>query len=170
MIAFNSKKIGFVNEKPAYLEFFGLSDLALREPAFIKKPIIKQVNEFVDTHLETAPKGLQSLRMVCRGFVFVPTELAFYYSAMSGMGIALTFSFIVLLIATKNIILSTLSILCVTMVIGSVVCIMVLKGWQLGVSESISIVVIIGFSVDYTVHIAADYMHSSHTSRNDKMR
>jgi len=89
---------------------------------------------------------------------------------MSGMGIALTFSFIVLLIATKNIILSTLSILCVTMVIGSVVCIMVLKGWQLGVSESISIVVIIGFAVDYTVHIAADYMHSSHTSRNDKMR
>ena len=108
--------------------------------------------------------------MVCRCFVFVPTEQAFYYSAMSGMGIALTFSFIVLLIATKNIILSALSILCVTIVIGSVVCIMVLKGWQLGVSESISIVVIIGFSVDYTVHIAADYMHSPHSSRNDKMK
>ena len=86
------------------------------------------------------------------------------------MGIALTFSFIVLLVATRNIILSTLSIVCVTIVIGSVVSIMVMKGWSLGVSESISIVVIIGFSVDYTVHLAADYMHSTHTSRHDKIR
>ena len=30
--------------------------------------------------------------------------------------------------------------------------------------------VIIGFSVDYTVHLAADYMHSPHSSRSDKMR
>ena len=89
---------------------------------------------------------------------------------MSGMAIALTFSFIVLIIATKNIILSALSILCVTIVIGSVVSIMVMKGWKLGVSESISIVVIIGFSVDYVVHLAADYMHSAHSSRNEKMR
>ena len=41
LVAVNSKKIGFVNEKPAYLEFFGLSDVKLRDPAFIKKPIIK---------------------------------------------------------------------------------------------------------------------------------
>lgn len=124
----------------------------------------------MDYQLDVAPPSLKSLRMVCRSFVFIPTEQAFYYSAMSGMAIALTFSFIVLIIATKNIILSALSILCVTIVIGSVVSIMVMKGWKLGVSESISIVVIIGFSVDYVVHLAADYMHSAHSSRNEKMR
>jgi protein dispatched 1 len=107
---------------------------------------------------------------VCRPFLLIPTELAFYYSAMSGMAIALTFAFLVLLVATRNIILSVLSILCVTIVIVSVVSIMVLKGWQLGVSESISIVVIIGFSVDYTVHLAADYLHSPHHSRHEKVR
>lgn len=30
--------------------------------------------------------------------------------------------------------------------------------------------VLIGFSVDYVVHLAADYTHSSKTSRNDKMK
>ena len=86
------------------------------------------------------------------------------------MLIALSFSYIVLLITTGNIITSTLSIICVTIVIGSVISIMVMKGWQLGVSESISVVVIIGFSVDYTVHLATDYMHSPHGKREDKMR
>ena len=45
-----------------------------------------------------------------------------------------------------------------------------MKGWQLGTSESIAVVVVIGFSVDYVVHLAADYMHSPFESRNDKTR
>lgn len=133
-------------------------------------PILDKINSFVSSWVSTAPDGLKSLHQVCRSFVFIPTEQAFYYSAMSGMALALTFSFIVLLIATRNIVVSVLSIVCVTIVIGSVVCIMVMKGWQLGVSESISVVVIIGFSVDYTVHLAADYMHSRHSSRHQKMK
>ena len=37
----NSKKVGFINEKPIYFEFNGLSDVGLREPAFIKNPILE---------------------------------------------------------------------------------------------------------------------------------
>merc|ERR1712173_469778 len=33
-------------------------------------------------------------------------------------------------------------------------------GWKFGFSESLAIVVVIGFSVDYTVHIAHAYLHS----------
>jgi predicted RND superfamily exporter protein len=141
-----------------------------RDPAGEKIPVLNEVNSFVDSQISLAPFGLKSLRQVCRSFLFIPTEQAFFYSAVSGMAIALSFCYIVLLIATGNIITSTLSIICVTIVIGSVITIMVLKGWSLGVSESISIVVIIGFSVDYTVHLASDYMHSPHSSRSDKMR
>lgn len=36
------------------------------------------------------------------------------------------------------------------------------NGMQLGVSESIAIVVLIGFSVDYIIHLSADYMHSKY--------
>lgn len=50
----------------------------------------------------------------------------------------------------------------------SVVAIMVLKGWQLGVSESIAMVIIIGFSVDYVVHLAAHYVHCTTPSRYEK--
>ena len=47
---------------------------------------------------------------------------------------------------------------------------MVLKKWQLGVSECICVVILIGFSVDYIVHLGSDYMHSKLDSRLDKMR
>ena len=40
----------------------------------------------------------------------------------------------------------------------------------MGVSECICVVILIGFSVDYIVHLGSDYMHSKLESRLDKMR
>lgn len=83
---------------------------------------------------------------------------------------AIFFAFIILLYATGNIVQSLLSIWCVTIVIFSIMAIMHMRGLKLGSSESISLVVLIGFSVDYIVHLSADYMHSAHARRYDKMR
>jgi predicted RND superfamily exporter protein len=47
---------------------------------------------------------------------------------------------------------------------------MYLAGYELGVAESVAVVVQIGLSVDYVVHLSTDYMHSPLKSRNDKMR
>ena len=97
-------------------------------------------------------------------------EKALLVSAIQGITIAVGFASLVLLIATKNIILTFFAIICVTIVIVSVVAIIVLQGWQLGVAESISIVIVIGLSVDYVVHLASDYHHSVHPNRNLKMQ
>jgi len=43
-------------------------------------------------------------------------------------------------------------------------------GWEIGVSESLAMVILIGFSVDYVVHLSSDYVHSAHYSRHDKMQ
>lgn len=43
-------------------------------------------------------------------------------------------------------------------------------GWEIGASESLSMVILIGFSVDYIVHLSSDFTHSAHSSRNDKMK
>lgn len=67
------------------------------------------------------------------------------------------FSLGILLLSTRNIILSFFSILCVAIVIVSEVALMVYMEWQMGISESISVVIIIGLSVDYCVHLATDY-------------
>lgn len=53
------------------------------------------------------------------------SERAFLQSATTGMMAAICFSFVILLIATGNIVLSLLAIVCVAVVIVSVVTIMV---------------------------------------------
>jgi predicted RND superfamily exporter protein len=39
----------------------------------------------------------------------------------------------------------------------------------MGTIESIAVVVLIGFSVDYIIHFSADYMHSLEETRELKM-
>ena len=82
----------------------------------------------------------------------------------------MVFAFLILVVATRNIIQSLISILCVAQVILSVVACMHWNGMQLGVSESIAIVILIGFSVDYIIHLSAHYIHSKYPSRNEKMK
>ena len=98
------------------------------------------------------------------------SERAFLESATTGMTAAVGFSFLILLVATGNILISVYAIISVSIVIVSVVAIMVFQGWELGVSESIAVVIMIGLAVDYVVHLAADYKHSVKPSRQDKIQ
>jgi predicted RND superfamily exporter protein len=46
---------------------------------------------------------------------------------------------------------------------------MVVVDWNLGVIESIVTVLVVGFSVDYTVHLAEAYLASKGKTRHDKV-
>jgi predicted RND superfamily exporter protein len=69
-------------------------------------------------------------------------------------------AFISTFIATKNIIITIITIFSVGMVIISVIGIMNILGWDIGVTESLSMVIMIGLSIDYILHLSVDYMHS----------
>ena len=71
---------------------------------------------------------------------------------------------------TWNIILSTVSIWCVTIVILSIITFMHWNGQQFGSDESIAVVMLVGFSVDYVLHLSTDYKHSVATHRQGKMK
>ena len=44
-----------------------------------------------------------------------------------------------------------------------------IAGWQFGTTESVSIVLIIGFSVDYVVHLANAYLESTDQDRRQRL-
>ena len=87
------------------------------------------------------------------------SEEAFFEGVKQGVLISGGLAFLILLIATGNVLISIYAIISVAFIVFCVIAIMVLKGWELGVSESIAMVIIIGFSVDYVVHLAAHYVH-----------
>jgi len=58
----------------------------------------------------------------------------------------------------------------VLFIVTSVVSVVVFQGWELGVAESMGIVISIGFSVDYVVHLSSHYSHSAYEKRADRIQ
>ena len=125
-----------------------------------------EINESAKTK---APK-MQNGRQTCGAWTSIEVEKAFVTSALQGIAIAMTFSFIVLMIVTRNLITSLSSIYCVTIIITSIITFMHWNGMQFGSNQSIAVVMLIGFSVDYVLHLSTDYMHSSQPTRALKMQ
>ena len=96
------------------------------------------------------------------------SEQAFFDGVKQGVTISGLLAFLILLIATQNILISLYAIITVIWIVVLVVAVMVLNEYQLGVSESIAMVIIIGFSVDYVVHLGAHYVHKKSPDRRDR--
>lgn len=93
------------------------------------------------------------------------SEEAFFTNALGGMGLAIVFACIVIFIATRNWIITIFAIHCVGFICGAEMSLQVLRGYEMGVAESIGTILVIGFSVDYVVHLAAHYVHSAAPTR-----
>jgi predicted RND superfamily exporter protein len=47
--------------------------------------------------------------------------------------------------------------------------VVVLRGWELGSAESLSMMILTGFAVDYVVHLSHAYMESDKSSRLERV-
>jgi len=145
-------------------------DLTRVDPRDTKLPYFDNFQAFVSKKKEEAPASMADFIQTSSTWTYMPSEVAFVQNAKQGIGISVGFAFVILLVATGNYIISLISITCVISVIASIVAIMHLNGQELGTAESVSMVILIGFSVDYTVHLATDYTHSAKETRFEKMR
>uniref|UniRef100_A0A7S3CP63 SSD domain-containing protein n=1 Tax=Strombidium rassoulzadegani TaxID=1082188 RepID=A0A7S3CP63_9SPIT len=162
--------LGMYEGEIKYMVVMVYSDVSERAPRDEKLPVYQQYEDYRLEWEGRFNEGLQKFFQHSNAWPFMPTEEAFAQNAKQGIAISISFALVILLIATRNWVVSIISVFCIGIVIVSIVGIMHLNGQQLGTSESISIVILIGFSVDYTVHLAADYMHSPNEARADKMR
>lgn len=149
-----------------YVSIDAITPLEIIKPAVEKDPLISywnsyiaEVNERAMTHPATS--GLRSGKAAGGiGFAWSESEKAFVSNAVRGMMISGLLSFLVLLLSTCNAVVSFYAILGIGGVIVSVVAVMNFLAWEFGVAESIAVVMLIGFSVDYVVHLANHYVES----------
>ena len=91
------------------------------------------------------------------------TELGLVIGFYQGMTISFPMAFIVLMFATGNIVLAIYAITSIFFIVFGVLgFVQSSLGWDLGVAESVAGIIIIGFSVDYTVHLGNEYMEAKH--------
>lgn len=86
------------------------------------------------------------------------------------MIVAGAFCFIVILFTTQNIVISIICILCLFSIILSLIAIMVLASWEIGVTEVLSLIIGMGLSVNNTIHMAHDYIQAPHMNRQGKIK
>lgn len=83
---------------------------------------------------------------------------------------ALILAYVVLLFATRNVVVASMAIVCVSSIVCSTIAFAWWNGWKLGMMEAIVFVMVIGLSVDYVVHLADAYLESPHHDRASRSR
>ncbi|ELT97356.1 hypothetical protein CAPTEDRAFT_185181 [Capitella teleta] len=86
-------------------------------------------------------------------------------TAVMGIMVGLCCALPILIIATHNIITGLLATFSICCVITCVIGVIPMAGWKLGMLESLNLVLVVGLSVDYVVHLAEGYSRSLHTDR-----
>ena len=87
-------------------------------------------------------------------------------NAIKGMLISLCFACAVIFLATGNWIVTLYAVHAVGFICAAEIALQHLHGYEMGVSESIGTIMVIGYSVDYVVHLAAHYVHSAALTRD----
>ena len=113
-----------------------------------------------------APEGLKNVYQIASFYwSWMETEKAFFTNAINGMILSVSFAFTVILLATMNWIVTLYAIHCVGFICASEISLLHMRGFEMGVAESVGIIMVIGFSVDYVVHLASHYVHSPSMTR-----
>jgi hypothetical protein len=149
--------IGFVDGELQFVIVQADLTMQRRQPGHIKKPVINAVGKLCD-------------RSSLRFWHTAGLEWAWYVSTVelvnglfNGFAICFPVSFVMLLFATGNVFLALHAIIAIMMIVGSVLgSASLFLGWSLGVTESIAGVMVIGFAVDYTIHLGHMYNAASH--------
>ena len=156
-------RIGFIEKKLKFLVVTVKSTLLRGQPNPVTQPVYDKFEDFLGRINAAAPAGLnKGFHAGGRQWTWNFTEGALVANVFQGFMICFPAAFIVLLIATHNIILSAIAIFTIAGIVGCVLgmCKAYL-GWGLGVAESIAAVIVIGFSVDFTVHLAHTHVEPS---------
>merc|ERR550534_382732 len=105
------------------------------------------------------------------GFRFTEMQRSLVNGFITSLGITFVAAFFALLIATANWVLSVIAVASIAGIVCCVGMVAVSMGWDLGLIECLSGGVLVGFSVDYTVHLGVAYLHNAHlTTRRERTR
>jgi len=98
------------------------------------------------------------------------TQWQLQRTAMTGLGIMLAVAMLSLTISTGNVIVASVALLCIASIILNILAVIFLLGWDVGIAESICIVVAVGFSFDYVAHLVNAYVESEEVERFERTR
>jgi hypothetical protein len=110
--------------KIKYMQISAVTKVDKRDPGEVRAPFLEKWQDYIDTFnddVRTKAPTLANMKQTCSAWTSIAVEKAFVTSAFQGIAIAMTFSFIILMLVTGNLITSLCSIYCVTIIITSII-------------------------------------------------
>ena len=98
-------------------------------------------------------------------FFLFDIQDAMLRGTISGVVLAILIGFPVLLLTSQNLVISFYAITTIGLIIIVTVATLVLQGWELAVTESLIIILSIGLSIDFAIHLAVAYRMSPFPDR-----
>ena len=139
----------------------------------VTRHVYDQFRDFTDGYLSSgAPSTLASLfPWADSAFSWMVTQQRLVDGMVTGFLICFPMAFIVLFFSTGSFRVAVLATASIALIVGTLLGIaQSVLGYDLGTGESISGTIVIGLSVDYTVHLGHIYTESPRTSREGKMQ
>ncbi|XP_002125616.2 protein dispatched homolog 1-like [Ciona intestinalis] len=118
---------------------------------------VKEIDETLQVHVETAPRTLAGGWFVSSLNLYA-LQTSLYTGTLTSVGISLLVAQIVILVTSRNLVVSIFVNLSIGGVIFVTVAALALAGWELNVLESVTVSISVGLSVDFTAHYAIAYL------------
>jgi preprotein translocase subunit SecF len=135
------------------------------------KTYLEAWSAFLTRQKVQAPASAKNGFATCYDFVWVQNMQALIMQASWGTLGAVIIALVVLLLVTWNLIVSIYAILSIGMVVMLVVGFMSVAGWDLGIMEFVSLTIVVGVSIGFSVHISMAYLtYARHAMLKDKPR
>eukprot|EP01052_Picozoa_sp_SAG31_P009085 SAG31_NODE_470_length_15239_cov_19.376288_4_plen_460_part_00 len=151
----------------AWLRISFHTHLSPQAPGFVALPVFNRLENFVWQKNQEAPPALSDAPAIQTSNLWIKmfTEVSAINGVVYAMGIIACCSFITIFIFTGH---SRMAGIVVTVVFGMLFTILgcfKIAGWSLGIVEAISALVLVGSSVDYSLHVAEAFVECSQLNR-----
>lgn len=127
------------------------------------KPVFNYFEERTAA-LPTVP-GYSTSFQTCNLYLWMRLEEGLLKDAFFSIAVSIVLSFVIVAISTRSIALSLVATLTIGCIVLAMLANLVWMGWKISILESICLTVLVGLSVDYTIHLGNSWMKARSTNR-----
>jgi len=157
------KLIGFVGDELKYVRIDVTLSVLTSESTAELIDVRKVVDDMVDQMNANSPAGMNNAFGASWTWVFVESELGVVQGFFQGLVLCFPVAFAVLVFATSNLLVSLYAIVSIGFIVSNVLAVVKWNGGALGIAEAVAGVIVIGFSVDYVIHLGHMFVDATHS-------
>lgn len=134
------------------------------------QPAYDEWQLYADAQNAKSPSGAGTMIHYSDQYPRMVVEVAFIWGTAAAMTTSLVTAFTAIIVFTGNLLLAVIATGIMTCTIGCILGFFVLQGWAIGAIEAISLSIVVGLSVDYSLHLGHSYIHQLSTDRVDRVK